>query len=659
MSSYNIDEDPYYQTIMNGGNVSSSDSWGSAGDTYGSQSSGGDFNFADHSNTCGGTPAATEAEDEFGDLEVPEGGFGEPQTYEEMLGKPQDFSVPAQEDSQQVSSTETGRASEVQGLQRALNAAHGENTNLLSQVNAAPKPWPTKFLDLQQGDPIFVEIDGMLANATRNYDTLKGNADFLQGQLNSALDANGRLQATINSMSSAPNPLKTQFDEAIAANGRLQGTIDALNSAPNPLQADLNDAAAANGRLQGTIDTLKSAPNPLDGELKSKNLEIEDLRKEIQRLTSSESNFKKQAEALETKLTNANQQIEGFQQAIDSNTAAANNALKAKQDALDAAEWKLTVTTRKAETLEKEMRKPQTENELLLEEEIREIREENKKLKRANFKLVEDANKEFSRLRDANLRLALKMDEPSRKIYLAQAQLTVQKLERQAKATLAIAKNEEKEEEEEEEEPVDSVPGGRNDNALVTDPSVPSPADLFATASASIKDNFSRKVADTKEAALHVKFTARFVWHQVKNTLFWLFLLFILFLTVFGKDFFGDETPAIDTYVEQLVEEVPTSTKPYWVAGGVVLVLASLVALYQYVSERKAEAERRDRDELDRQLQAAVRADYLASKHAKQDEKRKVAERWQESARQLPPYYFESLRSGWTPPRRIYSGNNL
>tara|TARA_R110002060_G_scaffold32301_1_gene42886 strand:- start:796 stop:1155 length:360 start_codon:yes stop_codon:yes gene_type:complete len=112
MSSYNIDEDPYYQTILNGGNVSSADSWGSASDTYGSQITGGDLNFGDHSNIAGGISAATEEEDEFGDLEVPEGGFGEPQTYEEMLGKPKDFSVPAQEDGEQVPSTETSSKSD-------------------------------------------------------------------------------------------------------------------------------------------------------------------------------------------------------------------------------------------------------------------------------------------------------------------------------------------------------------------------------------------------------------------------------------------------------------------------------------------------------------------------------------------------------------------
>lgn len=112
MSSYNIDEDPYYQAILNGGDAPSANSWGSAGDTYGSQTNGGDFNFGDHSDIGGGITAATQDDDEFGDLEVPEGGFGEPQTYEEMLGKPKDVSVPAQEDGEQVPSTEPNSKSD-------------------------------------------------------------------------------------------------------------------------------------------------------------------------------------------------------------------------------------------------------------------------------------------------------------------------------------------------------------------------------------------------------------------------------------------------------------------------------------------------------------------------------------------------------------------
>ncbi|KAH7416695.1 hypothetical protein BKA64DRAFT_701475 [Cadophora sp. MPI-SDFR-AT-0126] len=652
MSSYNIDEDQYYQTIMNGGDVSSPDSWGSAGDSYGSQS-GGDFNFANHSNTTGGTSAAPEAEDEFGDLEVPEGGFGEPQTYEEMLGKPK----PTEENDQQESSSVRGKTLEMQELQQALDATREENANLLCQVKAAPKPWATSFIDLPKGDPVFLEVDGMLSNASRNHDTLKGNAEFLQNQLNSALEANARLQASLNDMSSAPNPLEADFNKAIAANRRLQTTIDNLNSAPNPLQAQLDEAVAVSGSLQSTIDALNSAPNPLDGELKSKSQEIEDLRKEIQRLTSSESNFKKQAEELETQLSSATQQVKNLQQVIDKNTAAADKSLKAKQDALNTAEWKLTVATRKVETLEKEVRKPQAENELFLEETIREVREENKNLKCANFKLFEDGKKEFGRLRDANLRLALKLDEPSRNIYLAQAQLTVQKLEREASATLASAeeKKEEEEDEDNEEGTLDTVPGGWTENHIDTDPSLPSSADLLAALTASIEGSIKRKVEYGKEAALHVKFTARFVWREIKNSLFWLFLLVILFLSVFGREVFDDRTPVVET----VVEDVPTSSASPWVVAGVVLFLAFLVALYRYWSERKAGTERLEREEADSQLWAAVQADNLATQQAEQGAKQRATERWQESARRVPPCYFESLRSGWTPPRRNYHGNSL
>ena len=115
------------------------------------------------------------------------------------------------------------------------------------------------------------------------------------------------------------------------------------------------------------MNALKSAPSPSADELKSKNQEIKDLRKEIQRLTSSESDLKKQAEEFETKLGSANQQIEVLQQTIDNNTTAANTALKVKEDLLNAAEFKLSVATRNAETLEKEVRKPQAENEVMLD----------------------------------------------------------------------------------------------------------------------------------------------------------------------------------------------------------------------------------------------------------------------------------------------------
>lgn len=536
----------------------------------------------------------------------------------------------------------------------------------------------------------------MLGTAARNYDIIQGNADYYQGQLNEALEANGRLQTSINNMNAAPNPLQAQlnaalaansqlqttinslraapnplaaqYSEAVAANGRLQATIDGLHSAPNPLQTQLDDAVAANGRLQATINALESALNPSDDERNSKNQEIEDLRKEIQRLTGSDNNWKKQAEELETKLGSANQQIEVLQQTIDNNTTAANTALKAKGDLLNAAEFKLSVATRKAETLEKEVRKPQAENEIMLEQEVRVVREENKGLTRANIKLVLDANKEVDRLREVNRRLALKFNEPSRKIMLAEADLTLQKIKRQAEAVAVITekrepekeKRGEKEPKEQQEEVVNSVPGGWNDDSPFADPFHPSSADLVDAASSSIQDNVSRKASYVQEAALHAKDTARASWHKVKNTFFWLLLLVILFLSVFGEDVFPDETPADNTFTKRVVEEASaTSNTSSWVVGGVVLVLAIVFAVYQRVRRRKAEAERRKCEEADRQLQAALQADCLARQQAELEEKQRVVERWQESARQLPPYYFESMRTGWTPPRRIYHGNNL
>ena len=400
------------------------------------------------------------------------------------------------------------------------------------------------------------------------------------------------------------NPLAAQCNEAVAANGRLQATIDGLHSAPNPLQTQLVDAVAANERLQATMNALKSAPSPSADELKSKNQEIKDLRKEIQRLTSSESDLKKQAEEFETKLGSANQQIEVLQQTIDNNTTAANTALKVKEDLLNAAEFKLSVATRNAETLEKEVRKPQAENEVMLDT-VAEQTEQEKK---------EEEEKE----------------------------------------------EEKKEEEKEEEDVVNSVPGGWNDDAPVTDPFDPSSADLLDAASSSIQDNVSRKVSYVQEAALHAKYMAHSFWHNVKNTLFWLLLRLVFFLSVFGKDVFLDETPTDNTFTKRVVEEVPAiSTTSSWIVGGLVLVFAFVFAVYQHVKERKAKAERLEREEADRQLRAAVQANCLACQQAEWEEKQKVVERWQESARQLPPYYFESMRTGWTPPCRSYYGNNL
>ena len=331
----------------------------------------------------------------------------------------------------------------------------------------------------------------MLGNATRNYYTIKGNADYHQGQLNEALEANGRLQTSINNMNVGPNPLHAQLNAALTANSQLKTTINSLRAAPNPLQTQLDDAVAVNGRLRATINALNSAPNPSDDELKSKNQETQDLRKEIQRLTTLESDFKKQAEELEAKLRSANQQIEVLQQTIDNNTIAANTALKVKEDLLKAVKWKVSIATRKAENLEKEGRKLQAESEIMLEQEVRDVWEENKKLRRANFKLFMDANKKDDRLREVNRRLVLKFNEPSRRIMLAQADLTLRKSKRQAEEAVAVPvaeqrEQEKNEEEKKEEDAVNSVPGGWNDNAPVADPFDPPSADLLDAASSSI-----------------------------------------------------------------------------------------------------------------------------------------------------------------------------
>tara|TARA_R110002060_G_scaffold32301_1_gene42885 strand:- start:349 stop:606 length:258 start_codon:yes stop_codon:yes gene_type:complete len=72
----------------------------------------------------------------------------------------------------------------------------------------------------------------MLGKATRNYDTIKGNADYYQGQLNEALEANGRLQTSINNTKVGPNPLQAQLNAALDANAQLQTTTNSLRAAP-------------------------------------------------------------------------------------------------------------------------------------------------------------------------------------------------------------------------------------------------------------------------------------------------------------------------------------------------------------------------------------------------------------------------------------------
>ncbi|KAK0118534.1 hypothetical protein ONS95_007424 [Cadophora gregata] len=680
MPYYNIDEDPYYKYILNGGNASSSDSWESSSGAYSSQVGRGNLNFANHSSPYGATPApaSTEDDDEFGELEIPAEGFGEPQTIEEMQRPRQKAKTTSQEDGHIFPSTETDTTSAVQQLQKDLNAARTENANLRSQVSATPKPWPTNYQELPLIDPIRLEIEGMLNQARKHFDTLDGNANYykneldqalaantnlrgqlddlnsapnpLQGQYNQTLDTNRRLQGTIDHMNSALNQLQGQLSEAVAANRRFQGTIDFLNSVLNPLQADLNQviaanrglqseidslkaahnplqtqlnaAVATNGRLQGEINSLNSAAtNPLAGDLKSKNDEIEDLRQQTKTLTGSESHFKSRAEEIELKLSQAIIHIDEMKLAAENDNIAANNNLKAKQKILDATERKLRAATRKLE-----VHKPLAEKEFKLEEELREARAENKQLTREKFNLIKEADERIKLLCDANFNLRLELGAPGRKVQVAHAQVAAAKFERDALEILTAVEKEEKEETKEE-ITVDPVPGAGTENPANIDPSIPTPADLLAAASASVKNSIGPKVAFSKEATLHVKLTAGFFWHKVKHTVFWCTMLSMLLLWLVSKDIVHDEPLVFDNLVEDLLEEGSTWYSPHFVVPSFVLVVVCLTALYQHVIERKAEAERLAVKKAERELSTFLQTHSLAEKQAAREAKKKEQQR--------------------------------
>ncbi|KAH9205666.1 hypothetical protein DL95DRAFT_417230 [Leptodontidium sp. 2 PMI_412] len=549
-------------------------------------------------------------------------------------------------------------------LVRTINEAREENANLRSQLNAAPKAWPTRIQDLPEGDAIRVEILNMMATASGNYNRLQGDA----------------------------NDLRTQFNHATGPSGQLQLEIN---------------------RLNGLV-------KPLNDQLDTKNQLIESLQKEIQRLMTSESDVKKQAD----------RKIQEMQQTIDKSASfasTADNALAAKQTLLDTATADLATANRKIKaleaekkhelaaagkevsalrfaakksadkvlTLESELKAPRADNDVLLKAkkamaDLEDVEQDNKLLRRANFKLVENSNKEINRLRDINTRLVHMMNEPKRKFAVLKARQDLMELKRAVDATeLAVAVREEqlmkekKDEEEEEKkkkkmekkkkvevlprvEIAVAIPGGWSDNAKLADPSVPSlpaPEIVIAGLSSCIKVALNRKVAAVQNAALHVKYTGIHLWNLWKTRIFWAVALLASFLAFFGKDLVNEE-PDFTTQAPQhkhtsvrgkgfgAVDYQPGDTElssayEQFVFGmPIVGCLILSVLLCRLLTQRKLKAENDKYLEAERVLREAVQADVLARKQAQEEVEEAARLRWQEGcARQ--PFFFESLRRGW------------
>ncbi|KAG4441832.1 hypothetical protein IFR05_002696 [Cadophora sp. M221] len=542
--------------------------------------------------------------------------------------------------------------SNVGELVQTINQAREENTSLRSQLNAAPKAWPTRIQDLPEGDAIRAEISNMISTATGNYDKLQGDASNLQAQLNHATGPNGQLQLEIN-------------------------------------------------RLGGLV-------KPLSDQLDTKNQLIETLQKELRRLTSSDSDVKKEADRLQGKLNDANQKIKEMQKAIDksaSSASAADNTLAAKQTLLDTTTADLASANQKIKTLEAkkdrelaaagkeistlqstakksadkvstletELKTPREDNDVLLNAKksisaLHNVKEENKLLKRSNFKLVHDTNKETDRLREINSYLVHKLNEPKRKYAILEARQTLLEMKRDVEASeLAAAvreeqqakekkREEEKEREEEgkkieeqkkteekmkiealaELEIIESIPGGWSDNAKLVDtsaPSLPAPEIMDANQSSGIVGAINQKVTMVRDAYLQTKYTAIYFWRQWKTRILWAGLLLASFLVYFREELLHEdpdfifETPQqkytsvrVQRQVEVADTKISSSYERFVFGMPIVGCIILAILVCRYWTQRKFRAEEECTRVADQALWDAVQADILAQKQRQQEE---------------------------------------
>ncbi|KAL2064580.1 hypothetical protein VTL71DRAFT_3717 [Oculimacula yallundae] len=567
-------------------------------------------------------------------------------------------------------------------LKEIRKAGKGVRTH--DQLDTASKPWPTRIMDLPQGDSVLIEFQNMMSTANIKYNDLQGHA--------------------------------------------------------NNLQSSLNNATSIYDQLQSEIDRWKAVVQPISDKVDNNNNLIDELQQEVQRLTDSESHFKTEVNRLDTCLNNSNNELGKLPQVIidtsvpptpvanpslassqtllnttASDLAAANEKIwdlnagmeqemKEASKRLGAAQFESMRSAEKVLALEKELMEPRANNSLIIEArkvltELEKVKEENKKLKRANYNVVQGANKEVKRLREINLRLVHKMNEPQRKIALREAYLHFQSLPEPVVQVvpeiveLLMEGPEEGPEEEPEVEKVEEkevvvqteVPGGWSDT-VISDATLPSPIAsitsmfFYATAAA------CRKVDTVWSAAFHIKFTARFLWNQWKSAFFWMFVVFLALLHFCGKTLL-DPDPEVFIpkayYQSKLgnmsgelvgspygmrIEVVAvtsaastTSSFPSPTATAVMLGLGMLILLYRHLLQPTPLAQDRQFIEAELALEAAVRANILAEEERKAEEAEAVRRQWQEdSARQ--PEFFESLHAGWTPsyqrPRK-YWGNNL
>ncbi|CZT03248.1 hypothetical protein WAI453_012508 [Rhynchosporium graminicola] len=550
-----------------------------------------------------------------------------------------------------------------------------------SETLTTNQAWPSRIQDLPHEDAILVEIQTLMITASGNYDKLQGQAD--------------------------------------------------------DLQILLNNASGTNGQLMAEIDRLNSLVKPLNDQLDTKQKLIEDLQKEVQQLTASENHWKKEAGQLESKLRDANsriEKIEGLFSTSTSTIATASNEIATKQllvdtvtaelatahnritvleekeagknevfKALGAAQFESKRSTNQIVALEKKLKQSRIATETVAQnkkvlDELNDVKEENKKLRRANFHVVQDANKKLEIMRETNTRLVLKMNEPQRRIAFREAYHKLQNMPDPVEK-IVVNTIEEKEGKEivfekvvahtvEEKENrgfiVARAPGswtGNDVNAFYG----PSLTDSIANYSENIIAANRRMIAATRTAALHAKFTAKYLWSQWKHALFWMSMAMLTSVAFIGTDLF-DQEPQVQvrvpcckpkqrnirgiivesTYTKHVKVTTSTITSASTTTGdfssataiAMLLLVAGFIYLCTYLQNQ---ADDRKLASAELALEAAVRADILAREGRKAAESEAIRRQWQVAAAHQPDF-FESLNSKWTPvyqkPRK-YWGNNL